>query len=462
MNDFFSTNRSIISATAPGRMDVMGGIADYSGSLLLQMPIKQTTTVKIQIREDGVFNFRTQITKNKTEDFTIHLSDVKDKSLAEAGMIIRSAKGGDWAVYVLGCFLVLQKEKGISLTGANVFIESKVPWGKGVSSSAALEVATMNALNHFYDLSLGKEELAVFAQMAENLVAGAPCGLMDQLSSHLGQKNKLLPLVCQPHHVEKPITIPPGINFSGIDSGVRHAVSGASYADVRTAAFMSYTIIAINEGVAFEELSHARISGDWTRLPYKGFLANIPVSLFEKKYISLLPAEIAGKDFLDLYKVSIDTVTMIDPEKGYRPAVCGSHPVYENARVNEFRNLLKHFRKQDDKQSSLIQMGKLMMASHESYSVVGLGNEFTDKIVDMVREAGPARGVYGARVSGGGNGGTVCILSYGKEGKKAVKEIYGCYKKESKKRKLFLFSGSSHGAYKLNELKTPSERDNKF
>ena len=450
MKDFFSTNGSIISATAPGRMDVMGGIADYSGSLLLQMPIKQTTTVNIQMRDDDVFNFRTQITKNKTEDFTIHISDVKDRSLEEAGMIIRSIKGGDWAVYVLGCFLVLQKEKRIELTGANVFIESKVPWGKGVSSSAALEVATMNVLNHLYQLSLGKEELAVLAQMAENLVAGAPCGLMDQLSSHLGQKNKLLPLICQPHQVDKAISIPRGINFSGVDSGVRHAVSGASYSDVRAAAFMSYTIIALNEGATVEELEQARTSGDWGKLPFKGFLANIPVPVFEEKYLSLLPEEILGKDFLSRYKVSIDPVTTIDEQKIYKPLVCGSHPVYENARVSEFKTLLKNFKKQGDKQASLIQMGNLMMKSHESYSAVGLGNEYTDKIVEMIRDAGPARGVFGARVSGGGNGGTVCILSYDKEGKNTIKEIYHKYK-QIKKKKLFFFSGSSHGAYSLNQ-----------
>src|SRR6187455_148121 len=450
MNDFFSTNDPIISATAPGRMDVMGGIADYSGSLLLQMPIRQTTTVNIQMRDDGVFNFQTQITKNKTEDFTIHESDVKDRSLSEAGGIIRSINGGDWAVYVLGCFLVLQKEKSIVLTGANVFIESKVPWGKGVSSSAALEVATMNALNQLYKLSLGKEELAVCAQMAENLVAGAPCGLMDQLSSHLGQKNKLLPLICQPHQVDKPIRIPRGINFSGIDSGVRHAVSGASYSDVRAAAFMSYSIIALREGATGEDLDHARASADWSTLPYKGFLANIPVSVFEEKYLSLLPGEILGKDFLSRYKGSIDPVTTIDEQKIYKPLVCGSHPVYENARVNEFKTLLKGFKKQDDKKASLIQMGNLMMQSHESYSAVGLGNEYTDKIVEMVGDAGPARGVFGARVSGGGNGGTVCILSFGKEGKNTIKEIYHKYK-QIKKQKLFFFSGSSHGAYSLNQ-----------
>ena len=450
MNDLFLKDEQIISATAPGRMDVMGGIADYSGSLLLQMPIKQTTTVSIQKRNDGVFHFRTQIKKKKDVDFTIHIAGVKDRSLIEAGKIIKSIAGGDWAVYVLGCFLVLQKEKKIDLTGANVFIESKVPWGKGVSSSAALEVATMNALNQLYQLSLGREELSVLAQTAENLVAGAPCGLMDQLSSHLGQKNKLLPLICQPHQVDKPISIPRGINFTGIDSGIRHAVSGASYSDVRAAAFMSYSIIALNEGATVEELDHARRAGDWSKLPYKGFLANIPVSIFEEKYSSLLPPEILGKDFLSKYNVSIDTVTTIDEQKIYKPAVCGSHPVYENARVNEFRALLKNFKKQDDKQASLIKMGSLMLQSHESYSAVGLGNEYTDKIVELVREAGPGNGVFGARVSGGGNGGTVCILSYGKEGKAAVKEIYKEYKKQIKK-KLFFFSGSSQGAYKLNQ-----------
>ena len=155
-----------------------------------------------------------------------------------------------------------------------------------------------------------------------------------------------------------------------------------------------------------------------------------------------------GKDFLSRYKGSIDPVTTIDEQKIYKPLVCGSHPVYENARVKEFKSLLKSFKKQDDKQGSLVRMGSLMMQSHESYSAVGLGNKFTDKIVDLVRSH--ANSVYGARVSGGGNGGTVCILSYGKEGKNSVKEIYGRYKRELK-RKLFLFSGSSHGAYKLNQ-----------
>jgi galactokinase len=450
MKDFFSKDEDIVTSAAPGRMDVMGGIADYSGSLLLQMPIKQTTTVSIQKRDDGVFNFKTRISKKKTAEFTISLDELRNRSLNEAGAIVRSVKGGDWAVYSLGCFLVLQKEKGIKLTGANVFIESNVPWGKGVSSSAALEVATMNALVQVYKLELGREELAVLAQMTENHVAGAPCGLMDQLSSHLGQKNKLLPLICQPHEVLKAIKIPQGINFSGIDSGVRHAVSGASYGDVRAAAFMSYSIIALNEGASLDELAYARTSHDWSKLPYKGFLANIPVNAFKEKYVSLLPKEMTGKDFLAAYNISIDTMTSIDENKIYKPLVCGSHPVYENERVNEFRDLLKKFKKEDNKQTTLKRLGELMLQSHESYSAVGLGNEFTDQIVQMVKDAGTDNNVYGARVSGGGNGGTICVLSYKKEGKEAVKKIHKKYSERVKK-KLFFFSGSSHGAYTLNQ-----------
>ena len=450
MSDFFFTEEPIITASAPGRMDVMGGIADYSGSLLLQMPIKQTTTVQIQLRHDGVFNFRTKISKQKTADFTITATELNNKSLADAGKIIKSIPGGDWAVYSLGCFLVLQKEKNIELTGANVFIESAVPWGKGVSSSAALEIATMNALVRLYHLALGNEELPVLAQIAENIVAGAPCGLMDQLSSYLGRKNRLLPLICQPHQVGKPILIPRGIFFSGIDSGIRHAVSGASYSDVRAAAFMSYSIIALSEGASADDLNYARTSGDWSRLPYKGFLANIPAEVFKEKYSTLLPEEISGKDFLEQYKISIDTVTTIDDLKIYKPLVSGSHPVYENKRVNEFKSLLGNFNKEQNKMASLVKMGELMLQSHQSYSAIGLGNEYTDEIVQMVCQAGASQGVFGARVSGGGNGGTVCILSYGKEGKQAVKEIFRQYT-ERMKRKLFLFTGSSSGAFYLNQ-----------
>jgi L-arabinokinase len=71
----------------------------------------------------------------------------------------------------------------------------------------------------------------------------------------------------------------------------------------------------------------------------------------------------------------------------------------------------------------------------------------------MVLEAGPGKGVYGARVTGGGSGGVVCVLSWGKEAKQTVKDIYRQYKRKINK-KLFFFSGSNHGALSLNYLKS--------
>ncbi len=94
-------------------------------------------------------------------------------------------KGGSraWIAYPLGCALVLIKEKGIDFRGADFIIESDVPLGKGVSSSAALEVAVMKSLRAAFGLTFEGTELPVLAQRTENLIVGAPCGLMDQLTS---------------------------------------------------------------------------------------------------------------------------------------------------------------------------------------------------------------------------------------------------------------------------------------
>src|SRR5688500_13789383 len=165
-------------------------------------------------------------------------NELQDLDNLHAGHLIRSKPGGQWASYILGCFVVLAREKSIVVTGANISIESSVPWGKGVSSSAALEIAVMQALVAAYKVKLEKYELPVFCQQVENEITGAACGLMDQLSVYYGRKERLLPITCQPCRVEEAEDIPDPIRFYGIDSGVRHAVSGSSYEQVRAAAFM--------------------------------------------------------------------------------------------------------------------------------------------------------------------------------------------------------------------------------
>jgi galactokinase len=419
---------------APGRLDVMGGIADYSGSLLLQMPIAEETVVTLVKRDDGVFMAHTDA-EVALKEFNVDLIDLDADDLRSYGEQIKRRSGGDWAVYVLGCFRVLEDEKDLLWEGAEIHISSGVPAGKGVSSSAAIEVATMHAICKAYDLRLDPVELSLLAQKVENHVVGAACGLMDQLSVNLGLKNHLLPIICQPHEVFQPIPIPNNIRFVGLDSGVRHAVSAASYSDVRTAAFMGYTVAMMK--------SNKQISAR----PFGGYLANISLSEFNEQYAPLIPSSMTGREFLENFGVHIDPVTTVDPDTTYNLLACATHPVQENHRIQIFRDLLMSNPILGDLQ--LESAGKLMLESHEGYNSVGLGEPVTNRIVDMVMNWGIGRGIAGARISGGGGGGTVTMMITSDEGFGTMMKIKTTLEKETGK-ELKLFESSSDGAHYRN------------
>jgi len=90
----------------------------------------------------------------------------------------------------------------------------------------------------------------LLCQKVENLIAGAPCGVMDQMTSACGEANQLLELLCQPADLKGTIRLPEELQIWGIDSGIRHSVGGSDYRTVRTAAFMGYRMIASFEGLA--------------------------------------------------------------------------------------------------------------------------------------------------------------------------------------------------------------------
>ncbi|HTK48951.1 MAG TPA: hypothetical protein VL328_13335, partial [Gemmatimonadaceae bacterium] len=97
-----------------------------------------------------------------------------------------------------------------------------------------------------------------------------------------------------------------------------------------------------------------------------------------------------------------------------------AHPVYENARVERFAEELGALRAGDVERA--LAMGRLMGESHASYSACGLGSDATDRIVALAMAAGPARGVYGAKITGGGSGGTVAVLARA-DARDVVREI---------------------------------------
>lgn len=434
MKTFFGEGRAIASITAPGRLDVMGGIADYSGSLVLEMPIDRGTTARVALRSDDVLRVHstTASVLGKVDTVTTRITDFLDTSGEVAypavKKLLAGMPGSDWAAYVIGCLLVLVKEKGVAPRGIDAWIESTLPAGRGVSASAALEVSTMAALCKAIGLMLGKTELPILCQKVENIVVGAPCGLMDQLTSYLGEKDRLLPILCQPADVKPAIQIPRGVHFIGIDSGAEHSIGGSPYTNARVAAFMGYTIIARAAGVDVKALDDARVGHDRIGLPYGGYLANIPSGLFQEKLEGLLPDWIVGADFLTRFGNIIDNVTTVHPDVHYAVKTCTRHPIMEHARVQEFLRIIDTLNAKSncshaDRISLLQQLGDLMVASHRSYSACGLGHPDTDALVDAVLAAGTGEGVFGAKITGGGSGGTVCILCDGDEGLRTARNI---------------------------------------
>lgn len=436
----FSPDHEIIITRAPGRIDIMGGIADYSGSPVLELPMMEATLVAFQRQDEPTICIDTA-DRDRQSSACVPLADLarqgKPISYAEAQAYFKKDAAHSWTAYIVGAWLVLMHEKGIRFeVGARLLIRSDVPEGKGVSSSAALEVATMQAICCAYNIVLEPHELALLCQKVENLIVGAACGIMDQMTVACGEQGRALALLCQPHKIEGQVTLPPEIEFWGIDSGIRHAISGSDYTSVRIGAFMGYRMIAEQAGLHMK-------SGEPLQFEdprWNGYLANINPSEFDARYRSILPRSIQGRDFLQRYRATTDPVTKVDPARTYAVQIPAAHPVHESFRVRTFIELLDGV--MTEQRLSLL--GELMYSSHESYSACGLGSTGTDWLVEMVREAGPERGLYGAKITGGGSGGTVAVLAAA-GAHAAIEEIALRYEKATG-HKPFIFNGSSPGA----------------
>jgi galactokinase len=448
VHSLFAAGAPIHVARAPGRLDVMGGIADYSGSLVLEMPIAEAAFVAMQA-SPGELNVTVISLPQEQNEPPRRVSLPADEWAAlrsgdydVARQRLRENPAEAWAAYVVGPVLVMLRETRAELArGLRILVDSRVPEGKGVSSSAAVEVAAMRAAATLADRKLSGEALAKLCQMAENRVVGAPCGIMDQMTSALGRQDQLLALLCQPATVEGYVPVPQGISLWGVDSGIRHAVSGSDYTSVRTGAFMGYRIIADAAGIAAQPAGDAACGPVAVKDPrWHGYLANVSPAEFDEKFARVLPREMTGCEFLARFRGTTDGVTRVDPDRTYAVREPTFHPIGENARVHRFRELLLG----PITHEALSEMGELMFAAHASYSACGLGSDGTDLLVKLVRDRGTENGLYGAKITGGGSGGTVCILGR-TEANPLIEEIAAEYTRLCN-RNTYTFRGSSPGA----------------
>jgi galactokinase len=442
---------------APGRLDVMGGIADYTGSLVCESTLDRAAAVLLQERphdrEVQVFSF------NLFDDhvpFTLRIS-LDRLAAADAASLQREFRepGRRWAALLVWWFFFVHDHRHVDLrdpkhNGLKHALYSTVPLGAGVSSSAAIEVATMMNLVDHFDLrsQLDPMRVSALCQQVENRICGAPCGIMDQVTSCAGEEGSLLRLLCQPHELQPAVVLPDGIRAIGINSNVKHSVGGGQYGITRCAAFMAHAMI-LSKMRDIGRAASKTLEAD----PMRGYLANLDQDDYKRFFRPFLPEWMIGQAFLDRFGSTIDTATRVEPQANYPVQHAADHHVLEARRVRDFVAALDEARgappKTRQQGKPLDEAGHLMYASHLSYTVDAmLGADECDLLVKLVRDH-EAAGLYGAKITGGGSGGTVAVLcDQSPRADEAIGQIMQQYEKQAG-RKPEAFAGSSPGAWQV-------------
>ena len=197
---------------APGRVNVIGEHTDYNGGYVLPAAVPRRTRVEIVLREDRCV---------RASSASFSEEDPREYSIGE------ESAGRGWLDYVQGITWTLLRD-GFSLRGFDARIESSVPLGGGLSSSASLEIALLRALRGALGLPLSDLEVARAAHRAETDFVGAPVGIMDPIACSLGSESAALFLDTRSLETDT-IPLPASIELGVIDSGVRHSHAGGQY-----------------------------------------------------------------------------------------------------------------------------------------------------------------------------------------------------------------------------------------
>lgn len=445
----FQKGGKVIVTRAPARLDIMGGVADYCGANVFEMTLERIAIAACQAREDrhlravtlGVGNqYLYQPTKpehdtsntvllgDKRVQQGVELSlddfyaDGELKTYAQVRELFNKDAQTAWSGYILGGFYVLLKEGKLERFphGAAIVLKSTIPIGAGIASSAAIEVATLMAIDKLYGLKLSERDIAQVAQIVENRIVGAPCGIMDGVTSVSGKMGKILSIRCQPptsltsevpYEILEGVSKPFYVKFVGVNTKAPRSTTSTAYIDARTAAFMGLTIL--QKALKLET----------------NYLCDLSVQEFHERCEPLLPEQMRGEEFLEKYGATVDTVTEVAAERVYPIRCRVQHPIYENHRVKRFIAALKNAHKHPERiRAYLREAGALMYESNASYrDLAGLGSPEVDGLVRIAQKIGEEGGIYGAKITGGGGGGTVALLCYGMV-TKSLTQLHAAYK----------------------------------
>ena len=208
--------------SAPGRVNLIGEHTDYNEGFVFPFAINRNTFAAISLREDNLIHVASSFSP------VTHEIDVHN---------IKKSSENQWAAYPFGVAWAIQQLSEVIPTGFDCYIESDVPVGAGLSSSAAIECSVGVALNELWNAGLSKPQLAKAGQLAENEIVGAPTGIMDQSASLLGKRDHGVFLDCQSLEAE---VVELGFAKAGlelliIDTKVAHRHADGGYASRRAA-----------------------------------------------------------------------------------------------------------------------------------------------------------------------------------------------------------------------------------
>ncbi len=329
-------HREIRTFRAPGRVNLIGEHTDYNDGFVMPAAINLSTWVKISPLDQRKLQI---FSENFGEEIEVDLDDRK---------LVRR---GHWSDYPVGVAVMLERA-GHRLQGASLQIRGEVPLGSGLSSSAAIEVATACALVANAGIAVDRRELALLCQKAENEFVGARVGIMDQFISLFGQEKKALLLDCRSLEFEL-LPMLDNVRLIICNTMVKHELASSAYNERRA---------QCEAGVKH--------------------LAKFVPNVIALRDVTLEQLEQFGSDL---------------PEVVYRRC---RHVITENARVLSAARALE--------QGDLNYFGRLMAESHRSlrddYEV---SSEELDLMVEIARTV---EGVYGARMTGGGFGGCTVNL----------------------------------------------------
>jgi len=338
---------------APGRVNLIGEHTDYNDGFVLPMAISFSTRVAIAPRSDHKLVVRSQEFQDAFE------FDVEN---------LPKQRVGAWCDYVVGVATVL-REQGHRLKGANLLVRGEVPIGAGLSSSAAIEVASALALLDLEGSPQPLPAVARICQQAENSFVGAHVGIMDQFVSCMGKQGHAFFLDCRSLEFQL-IPIPANIRFVVCNTMVKHELAKGSYNQRRA---------ECEEGV--------KLFSQWD--PEVRALRDVSVDLFNQ-FAENLPEIIRKR--------------------------C-SHIVHEDQRVLDAVQCLQN--------NDLEALGKLMRESHQSLRDL---YEVSCRELDvMVESAEGLPGYFGGRMTGGGFGGCTVNLVAAENAEDFAGQIAGRY-----------------------------------